>query len=659
MWGTEQGGLRMRKTIMCLVLSSLFLTSGLIADKEKEDQKKPETLQHEVVVTANRVETAKKEVASSITVITREQLEETQRTTVMEALEDVLALTTTQNGPPGSASSVLIRGANSEHTLVMIDGLELNDPITPARSFDMSLLLIENVDRIEIIRGPQSTLYGSDAMGGVINIITRQTSGKPEFHLSAFGGSYGTYSGNAKVSGSSDSVHYSLAATVYNTNGFSAASTAYEGNEEADGHRNLSVSGRLGFDLSESFSLDFSLRRIATKTDIDNFGGDYGDDPNNVQEYDMFYIMGQARGLFLQNRWEQKLRVALVDYKRTQDNPVDELNPYSSEESEFKSKLGKIDWQNNIYLHETNTLTFGLDLQQEQGESWYRSESVFGPYESSFPLQKAHNLGFFCQDQVKVAGQFFLTAGLRYDNHSQAESALTYRIAPVYFIDKTGTKLKATLGTGFKAPSLYQLYAPGTFYGPVGNEALKPEKSTGWDVGIEQYLLQDKLMLGFTYFSMRFEDLIDFDFLQGYINIKNAITKGAEVTFDARPTNSLSILATYTRMEARDKETDEYLLRRPKDKFTVRLNVRFLERANASLSLIHVGQRDDLFWIGWTPTRVTMDSYTLFHAAGTYDILEYLQAFIRLDNILDAQYETVKGYGTAGFSASGGIKINF
>ncbi len=112
-------------------------------------------------------------------------------------------------------------------------------------------------------------------------------------------------------------------------------------------------------------------------------------------------------------------------------------------------------------------------------------------------------------------------------------------------------------------------------------------------------------------------------------------------------------------MEARDKDTDEYLLRRPKDKFTVRMNVRFLERTNVSLSLIHVGKRDDLFWIGWTPTRVTMDSYTLLHLAGAYDILEYLQAFIRLDNLLDAEYETVKGYGTAGFSAYGGIKINF
>jgi len=649
----------MPKAIMCLIFSTILLTPGLFAEKDQNGQKAKESLEHEIVVTANRVETSTKEVASSVTVITRKQLEETKKTTVMEALEDVLALHTIQNGPPGSASSVFIRGANSEHTLVMIDGMELNDPSTPSRSFDMSLLLVENVDRIEIIRGPQSTLYGSDGMGGVINIITRQTRGRPEFHLSALGGSYGTYSGNAELSGSTERVRYALAATLYETNGFSAASTAYEGNEEADGHRNLSLSGRLGVDLSPNFSLDFSLRRIDTKTDIDNAGGDFGDDPNHVQEYDTFYVMGKVRGLLLQNRWEQILRVALVDYNRNSVNPVDELNPFSSESSEYTSKLSKIEWQNNLYLHETNTLTLGLDFQREQGESWYRSESAFGPYESIFPLQKAHNLGLFLQDQVRVAGQFFLTAGLRYDNHSQSESALTFRVAPVYFISKSGTKFKATLGTGFKAPSLYQLFAPGTFYGPIGNENLEPEKSTSWDVGIEQYFLENKLMLGFTYFDMQFENLIDFDFLQGYVNIKNAFTKGAEFVLEARPAGNLSLLMTYTRLEAKDKDTNEYLLRRPKDKFTARLNVRFLDRANASLSLIHVGQREDTFYTGWSATQVTMDSYTLLHATGSCDILEYFQVFIRLDNILDAEYETVKGYGTAGFSAYGGIKINF
>ncbi|HUU51433.1 MAG TPA: TonB-dependent receptor [Candidatus Heimdallarchaeota archaeon] len=650
---------RICRTLMIVAFLCFHLYSQDSQETEARPQEKQDSLQHEVVVTANRVETSIKEVASSVTIITREQLAKTGKSQVLEALEEAIGLSTAQNGPPGSQATVFIRGANAEHTLVMIDGTEVNDPITPTRSFDMSLLLVDNIDRIEILRGPQSTLYGSDAMGGVINIITRQDTGKPKIHLSGNGGSYGTNSGIAEVSGSTSTVRYSAAAALFDTDGFSAASTKYKGNKEADGHRNLTLSGRVGFDLAANLSLDFSARRIDTETDLDNSGGDWGDDPNHVQRYGSLFLMSQARGLFLRNRWEQKLQVSVVDYHRTSNNPVDESNPFLSEESEFKSKLWKLDWQNSLFLHKTNTLTFGVEHQREQGESWYRSESIFGPYESVFPRQKAHNTGLYVQDQLRFDERFFLTAGIRYDDHSLTESSTTYRIAPAYFIEHAGTKIKGTWGTGFKAPSLYQLYAPATLYGPAGNENLKPEKSTGWDLGVEQNFLNNTLLLGLTYFSNTFEDLIDYDFTQGYINISKAHTQGAEVTFSARPLPDLSLFATYTRTEAKNTETDEYLLRRPKDKFTARLDWGFLGRANIHVSMIYVGEREDLYWLDWTPTPVTLESYTLLNAAGFYDVFESLELFLRLDNILNTDYETIKGYGTAGFSIYGGIKAHF
>jgi vitamin B12 transporter len=628
-------------------------------DLEDKAQDKQEFLHHEVVVTANRVETSLKEVASSVTMITREDLAKTGKARVLDALEETIGMSSTQNGPPGSQATVFIRGANAEHTLIMIDGTEVNDPITPTRSYDMSLLLVENIDRIEILRGPQSTLYGSDAMGGVINIITQQNTGKPKFFLSGFGGSYGTYSGIAEVSGSTTNLRYSAAVSLFDTDGFSAASTNYAGNEEADGHRNLTLSGRIGFDLSQSLSLNFYARRIETETDLDNAGGDFGDDPNHVQWYNSLFFMGHARGLFLRNRWEQNLKISVVDYHRTSSNPVDESNPFLSEESEYKSQLWKIDWQNSLFLHETNTLTFGLEHQREQGESWYRSESVFGDYQGLFPRQKAHTTGFYVQNQFRFAGRLFLTAGIRHDNHSQTESSTTYRIAPAYLIESTGTKFKATWGTGFKAPSLYQLYAPATLFGPAGNENLKPEKSTGWDLGMEQNLLNNALKLGFTYFTNIFEDLIDYDFTQGYINISKARTKGAEVTFIARPIAALNIFATYTRTEAKNTETDEHLLRRPKNKFTARLDWEFLKGANIHLAIIYVGEREDLYWLDWTPTPVTLESYTLLNAAGFFEVIKSLKIFLRLDNILNSDYETIKGFGTPGFSVYGGIKAHF
>jgi vitamin B12 transporter len=644
---------------MIVVFLCFHLYSQDSQNREDKPQDKQDPLHHVVVVTANRVETSLKEVASSMTIITREALAKTGKSRVLDALEETLGMSSTQNGPPGSQATVFIRGGNAEHTLVMVDGTELNDPITPTRSYDMSLLLVENIDRIEILRGPQSTLYGSDAMGGVINIITRQNTGKPKFFLSGFGGSYGTYSGIAEVSGSTSNLRFSAAASLFDTDGFSAASTNYEGNHEADGHKNLSLSGRIGFDLSPNLSFDFYARRIETETDLDNAGGDYGDDPNHVQWYDSLFLMGQVRGLFLRNRWEQNFKVSVVDYLRTSINPDDDLNPFLSEESEFRSKLWKVDWQNSLFLHETNTLTFGLEHQREQGESWYRSESIYGDYDSVFPRQRAHTTGLYVQDQFRFDRRLFLTAGFRYDNHSQTESSTTYRIAPAYVIESTGTKIKATWGTGFKAPSLYQLYAPATLFGPAGNENLKPEKSRGWDLGVEQNFLGNTLKLGITYFSNSFKGLIDYDFTQGYINISEARTKGAEITFIAKPFNTLSFFATYTRTEAKNTETDEYLLRRPKDKFTARLDWEFLEGANIHLSLIYVGEREDLYWLDWIPTPVTLERYTLLNAAGFYELVKSLEIFLRVDNIFNSDYETIKGFGTPGFSIYGGIKAHF
>ncbi|MGD9345695.1 MAG: TonB-dependent receptor [Candidatus Aminicenantes bacterium] len=645
--------------LLILALLCFHLYSQEAKDAEENPQEKQPLLHHEIVVTANRVETSLKEVGSSVSVITAEEISKTGKSRILEVLEETVGLSSTQNGPPGAQATVFIRGANAEHTLLLIDGVEVNDPITPTRSFDMSLPLVENIDRIEILRGPQSPLYGSDAMGGIINIITRQDRGKAKFSLSGFGGTYDTYSGNAEVSGSTSMIRYSAAATLFRTNGFSAASTDYEGNTEPDGHRNFTLSGKLGFNLSPSISLDLFARWVDTETDLDAQGGDYGDDPNSVQSYNSRLLMAQARGFFLNNRWEQKLKVAHVDYLRISSNPVDDINPFSSDESEYKSRLIKIDWQNNLYLHETNTLMFGVEHQKEQGESWYRSEDMFGPYESIFPLQKAHNTGIYLQDQMRFAGRFFLTAGIRLDDHSQTESSLTYRIAPAYVIESMGTKLKATWGTGFKAPSLYQLYSPATSWGPVGNVDLKPEKSTGWDLGVEQNLFKNTLLLGITYFSNDFENLIDYDYTQGYININKAYTKGVEITCITHPHPSLSLSAAYSRIDAKNSETDEYLLRRPKHKFMVRADWGFLERAHIHVSFIHTGEREDLYWLDWTPTPVTLASYTLIDTALFYDVFKPIQLFLRFDNILNTDYETIKGYATAGFSIYGGVKAVF
>jgi len=647
----------MRKYLLLIAFAIALLSSNLFS--EEEEKKPSPSLQYEIVVTANRLETPAKEVASSVTIITREDLEKMKKSTILEVLREVLGVAIIQNGGIGAAGSMSIRGANSEHTLIMMDGVELNDPITPSRSYDLAHLVLDNIERIEILRGPQSTLYGSDAIGGVVNIITKKGLGKPRFSLSSYGGSFRTFSTAAGIQGSTERIHYSLGLSHLSTQGISAASIAYPGNEEKDGYQNTTFSGRLGFSPLDNLEIDLVLRSINAKADIDNFGGAYGDDPNHTQDYHSLFLKGQLRTLLFKNRWEQKLSISLVHNDRQHENLPDASHPFDSEEGHFKSKMLKIDWQNNLFLHEANTLTIGVDHQQEQGDSEYHSEGQWGPYSSLFPLKQASITGLYLQDQIRLAHRFFATAGVRLDSHSLFGLAFTYRLAPAYFIEKSGTKLKATLGTGFKSPSLYQLYAPATSFGPIGNEDLKPEKSLSWDLGIEQFLLDERVFLGITYFHNDYKDLIDFDYLQGYLNIRKAESKGAELYLQADPADKLRIRASYTRLESKDKETGTPLLRRPKHKFTTNINFLFVERMNINLSLIHLGKREDLDFSVWPAARATLPGYSLLNASVSYNLNPQAQIFFRLDNVLDVRYENIFGYGTPGFSALGGLKLDF
>ena len=646
----------MKKRLFFIVLVVFFFVSSSYSE-DGEDRTTKSSLQHQITVTANRVETPENEVASSVTVITRKELQRMNKSTVLEALEGVMGLVFTQNGPPGSSASLLMRGANSEHTKIMIDGVEINDPITPGRTFDLSLLLLDNVEQIEILRGPQSTLYGSDAMAGVVNIITRKGEGKGKIEFSSRAGSYGTREMNAVISGGKKIWSYSFGASYLATEGVSAAGSAYSGNQEKDGVRNQSFSWRFDVKPRENLSFDIVLKSINTRLDIDNFGGAYGDDPNNVQTYDAFLFKTGFKGLFLNNRWEQKFYVSLLENDRQYDNPKDEQNPFSSEDAFYKSRIFKIDWQHNLFLNKTNTLTFGFEHLREQGESEYNSMGLYGPFSSFFPLKKAHLTSAYVQDKIRLADRFFAAVGARLDSHNRFGSAVTFRIAPSYYIETTGTRLKATYGTGFKAPSLYQLYAPGTFWGPVGNEDLEPERSTGWDTGFEQSFFGNRFLLGATYFHSNYENLVLFDYVMGYVNVGEAVSTGAEVFLKGQPVENMSFSASYTRTDAKDKKTDSFLLRRPRNKFSASMDFSFKKKANITLTILHIGEREDMAWIGWTSTRMTMDAFTLLNGTVSYNLIPGFEIYMRLDNILDSEYELVKGYGTLGFAIYGGIKI--
>jgi vitamin B12 transporter len=614
-------------------------------------------LQHEIVVTATRLDTPLREIASSVTVLTRTELERTGKTSVLEAVGDAVGLAVIRNGGPGSASSVIMRGANSEHVLVLLDGVPLNDPINPSRSFDLAHLTLDGVERIEILRGPQSPLYGSDALGGVINILTAKGSGRPALQLRASAGSYGTVAGSADIRGSNGPFHYAFSLSRESTGGVSAADSTLAGNTEKDGYRNWTVSGRAGFALAGGTEIDLTVRGVSARTAIDAFGGAYGDDPNSVQAYASGFVRVQGKMQLAGGRWETKLGLSFTRSSRENDNPVDASHPFDSETAVYHSSRARIDWQNNIFLNVRHTISLGADLERESGDSLYLSESAWGPYESAFPGRRADRAGLTVQDQIRLGRMFFATAGLRLDFHSRTGASLTYRLAPALVFDKTGTKLKATIGTAFKSPSLYQLYAPGTMWGPIGNEALRSEESLGWDAGVEQMLAGGAVILGLTRFHSDFRNLIDYDSFLGYVNIGRARSRGWEMTALAQPAEGLTLQAGYTRLDARNLSSDTPLLRRPKDKLTAAGRWGFARGWSAGLAAAYTGSRTDNDYSGWVTRMVTLPAYTLVDASLSFSPRPGLELFGRWDNIGNARYETVYGYGTMGSAVSAGINI--
>jgi vitamin B12 transporter len=611
-----------------------------------------------VVVTATRVETPMEEIASSVTVISSEEIERKKKTHVMEILRGIPGLDVVRTGGAGKNTSVFIRGANSEHTLVMIDGVEVNDPISPGRSYDFAHLTVDNIERIEVIRGPQSTLYGSDAIGGVVNIITKKGEGKPKFFLSAEGGSFTTFREATGISGGNKWVNYSFALSRFDTEGISTASKK-DGNYERDGYENTSLSAKLGFKPMDNLGIDFILRYMDAKTELDNFAGVGGDDPNYVQKSNQFLFKTQVGLSLFDQVWSQKLGLALNDHNRDIKNKKDSQHPFDYEKGRYDGQLLKFDWQHHLQLHKTNALTFGLEYEREEGKSKYYWESLWGPGQSIFPKKTANIKGYYIQDEIKLWDRLFATLGIRIDDHSRFGSETTYRVAPAYLIKETDTKIKGTFGTGFKAPTLYQLFAPATLWGPIGNKDLKPEKSKGWDFGVEQNFFKNRVTLGATYFRNDFKDLIQFDWAKGYINISKAKTEGVELFASAKPIDDLTLRINYTYTDTEDKTTGEALIRRPKNKIGFDLDYHFLNNGNVNLGVIYVGKRDDLDFSISPSRRVKLNQYTLVNLAVSYDITKNFQLFGRVENLLDKEYEEAKSFGIPGLSFFGGMKLSF
>ena len=636
--------MKMRSTLAYILgLCFLSATPGFAQTAQDAADQEPRYIFDTIVVTASKIETPLKQVSSTITVITAEDIERSTKSTVAGLLRDVGGLSIAQSGGPGKNASVFLRGAESAYTLFMIDGVEINDPMSPGRGFSPAHLSVDQVERIEVLYGSQSTLYGSDAIAGVVNIITKRGEGRPKIGASVEGGGLGTFRSRAGLSGGAEGYQYAIDGSFLNTRGISANAL---GNMEEDGYRNTTLGGRFRMTPAEHASVDLTWRYSDGRADIDNGARPGGDDPNRTNSSRQILVRPSATLELWSQRWKQTLGYSLVDHSREDDNPADE-NQEMASNSTYDARLHKVDWQNTLLLSEGNTLVFGAETESEQGESETR-----GQYPSRFDRRTARMSGVYLQELLQYGNALYAALGVRADHHSRYGSKLTYSIAPNAYFEESGTRIKGAYGTGYKAPSLFQLYSS------FGDSTLQAGTSKSWEAGIEQYLADRRLMAGVTWFDNTFDNMVGWDSeTSSYQNVFKATSRGIELTGRYAGNSGTSLRAYYTFTDSKDHEKDEQLLRRPQHSGGVVLDQQVRPGIDLNLSYRFSGERRDNDFSTWPATPVNLDGYGIVNVAANWKITPNIQLFGRIDNLFDAEYEEILGYGTVGITGYIGVRL--
>ena len=631
-----------RKCVRLCALAIFLVSQSVFAQppEEEEPERIPDTvvvgqpdpfpatnLTEDTLISPNRSATPARSNASSVTVISGEQIEQTQKVTVLEVLRQTPGVNVVQSGGAGRITSVFIRGANSEHTKILLDGIPLNDPGNPTRAFDFSTLTTDNIERIEVLRGPQSMVYGSDALGGVIYIVTKRGEGPPQATGRLMGGSFGTRREAVTVSGGDDLLYYSVSGSYFDNDGISVVDQRF-GGTELDSYQNATFSGRFGWTPSDLLNIDYVFRYIDADTEVDDFLADNLIRDNRLNQ---FFNRVQLQSFSLDGAIEQKVGFTVSDYRI--------LDPLGfTPRIDAQTRL--LYYQANLLVTDTNTITAGVDYLQEEAASTFQ------------PFTRQNLTGVFLEDQFSLWDRSFSTIGVRWDEHSTAGSAETYRFTQLFRVDETGTSFHGTIGRGFRAPSISQRV--GVF---GGNPNLRPEFSKGWDIGIEQELFEGDFVFDVTYFRNDFQDLIVSvpPFFQ-FENVGLARTSGVEFSMKTWLTSDTQLNASYTATRTLDLLTGNELLRRPREKASVSVHKQMLDdRASLNMYCFYVGHRIDF---DNNFARTTLDDYILVNLSGTYQLSDRWQLFSRVDNLFGENYEEAFGFGTPGISYFGGVRVS-
>ncbi|GAB6845881.1 TonB-dependent receptor [Methylorubrum rhodinum] len=614
----------------------------------------------EISVAATGVPTPTAQVGSSVTVLTARTLEQQQRRTVPDALQQVPGLNVVQTGGPGGQTSVFIRGANSNHTKVLIDGIDATDPSNPNGSFDFGQLLTEDLSRIEVLRGPQSGLYGSDAIGGVIALTTRRGERPARAVAKVEGGSFGTFNQYGRISGAEGGFDYAVSVSHLR-----AAATPVTppdlvrpGNPVYPNfYDNETVSARFGYQFTDTFRVNSITRFINSKLRFSN-------DRYVNDEFQPDFAAGVLRNqadvqqVFTRNEAEWTPlpgfhNVFAINYSNLYNRQFQNIyNPLAT--SADSNNLGerlRYEYRGDYEFSPGNLVLFGAQRDEER---------LFTNNPNSVVTARNGNTASYGEVQLTPFDGAFLVANLRHDENDAFGPATTYRVAPSYLVPGTGTRLKGSVGTGFKAPTLNQLFVDIPAFGQKGNPNLRPEESFGYDAGFEQPF-GERVLAGATYFANDFRNLIQgtFDprtFVFTNVNIGRAETYGAEAFLAVQFTDTLSGRIDYTNTVSKDDVNGRELLRRPRHKGSATAIWTPMPGLTLSGTLIVLGSfvdgaRDANF------SRVRNPGFAILNLAASYNVSETVSVFGRIDNLFDQRYENPTGFLGPGLAVYGGVRL--